>query len=113
MEEEPNSVGWPAVVGPEWWGGPARERREHQRGNGGCAGDALIPRMPPYMSAGQGDAALQAAEDFVTGHECFAEGYSLGAVGAQDVVFPTLGFGAEEAAQTHSLRRSVSAAPRG
>jgi len=42
---------------------------------------------------------LQAAEDFVASHERFAEGHALGAVGAHGVVFPELGFGAEETAQ--------------
>jgi hypothetical protein len=47
----------------------------------------------------EGDAALQAAEGFMAGHQGFAQGNALRAIGADCVVFPELGFGAEEAAE--------------
>jgi len=45
------------------------------------------------------DAALQAAENFIGGHERFAEGYGFGAAGAHGVVLPQVGFSAKESAQ--------------
>ena len=48
---------------------------------------------------GKSDATLQAVEYLVAGREGFAQGHTLGAIGTQGVVFPELGFSAEEAAQ--------------
>ena len=72
-----------------------------RRGEGSAGASQALQFGEGFLvrTLGQGDAALEAAEDQVGGHKGCAKGRSLRAVGADGVVFPQVGFGAEKAAQ--------------
>jgi hypothetical protein len=81
-------------IGPGLGGGSGR-------GGGGAGGlEATQFREGLFVGPlGEGDATLQAHEYSAGLVESFAEGYAVRSVGVRDVVFPEMGFDAEEAAQ--------------